>query len=465
MATTNDSINKTCDNFLATVKVLTPLLSTSSGKLFLDAAAGEIDVLALLTATKSANTVWMSSNQNSDTAQRWQLSAAGNLFWGDGTLPVDTQLSRLFANTLGVNNGVGGVGNLYTSSLFSGPSSYSTGTVSQTGTTVTGSGTTFTSAMIGGLLIVSGFISSIIKSVNSPTSLTVDTSTSIPGGSAFKLEYGGVQISSSGTVGAQGINLASLGNKGILFLDSNGNTKSSAALTNGQLLIGSTGADPVPNGLTAGNGITIVNSAGNITISSDDTYIGGIQQFTSSGTFTVPSNVVTVYVTGCGGGGGGAGGVSATVGSVVGGGAGGGGFTYKQAIAVTPGASIAVTIGAGGTGGVGLMDGGSGGATSFGALLTLPGGGGGLYGTGTASFPGNSWASGGGGGSLIVTGGSIAAARGEAGTNPFGLPPSYSESAYGVAGGYGVGGVSFAGGSPPNYTGQVGLPGILIIEW
>lgn len=37
-------------------------------------------------------------------------------------------------------------------------------------------------------------------------------------------------------------------------------------LTNGQLLIGSTGADPVPATITAGAGITITNSAGGIQI-------------------------------------------------------------------------------------------------------------------------------------------------------------------------------------------------------
>lgn len=39
-------------------------------------------------------------------------------------------------------------------------------------------------------------------------------------------------------------------------------------LTNGQLLIGSTGADPVAANLSAGSGISIVNGAGSITISS-----------------------------------------------------------------------------------------------------------------------------------------------------------------------------------------------------
>ena len=44
------------------------------------------------------------------------------------------------------------------------------------------------------------------------------------------------------------------------------NSITSIALTNGQLAIGSTGADPVASTLTAGTGVTITNSAGAITI-------------------------------------------------------------------------------------------------------------------------------------------------------------------------------------------------------
>jgi hypothetical protein len=46
-----------------------------------------------------------------------------------------------------------------------------------------------------------------------------------------------------------------------------GNFNFLGPLTNGQLLIGSTGADPVPANLMAGTNISIVNSAGGITIS------------------------------------------------------------------------------------------------------------------------------------------------------------------------------------------------------
>lgn len=42
--------------------------------------------------------------------------------------------------------------------------------------------------------------------------------------------------------------------------------KTLAAMTNGQLAIGSTGADPVPAAITAGTGISVSNGAGSITI-------------------------------------------------------------------------------------------------------------------------------------------------------------------------------------------------------
>jgi len=45
-------------------------------------------------------------------------------------------------------------------------------------------------------------------------------------------------------------------------------------LTNGQVLIGSTGADPVPNTLTPGPGISISNGAGTVTISGTGSGIG-----------------------------------------------------------------------------------------------------------------------------------------------------------------------------------------------
>lgn len=99
--------------------------------------------------------------------------------------------------------------------------------------------------------------------------------------------------------------------------------------------------------------------------------------FESSGTFTVPPLVKTVVLTGCAAGGGGGG--PATDGTPGGGGGGGEGI-FKRDLAVTPGAVITVTIGAGGAGGNTGQNGAAGGNTTFG-LFTLAAGGGGAKGT------------------------------------------------------------------------------------
>ena len=113
---------------------------------------------------------------------------------------------------------------------------------------------------------------------------------------------------------------------------------------------------------------------------------GGVTQkvteFTSTGTFVVPSNCSSVELFLVGGGGG-SGGIAATTTCQSGGG--GGGAVARRTIPVTPGASYTVTIGAGGAGGAsGGSGGGSNGTdTTFGSLLTAFGGGGGA---GTSSF-------------------------------------------------------------------------------
>lgn len=56
---------------------------------------------------------------------------------------------------------------------------------------------------------------------------------------------------------------------GILYGNGSGAVQATAALTNGQLLIGSTGTAPNPATLTAGSNVTITNAAGSITIASN----------------------------------------------------------------------------------------------------------------------------------------------------------------------------------------------------
>jgi hypothetical protein len=103
---------------------------------------------------------------------------------------------------------------------------------------------------------------------------------------------------------------------------------------------------------------------------------GGVTQkvsdFTSTGTFVVPSTCFSVEVFLVAGGGAGGG----TNTDAFSGGGGGGGAVIRRQIAVTAGASYTVTIGAGGAG-VSGSTGSVGGDTSFGSLAVAYGGGGG----------------------------------------------------------------------------------------
>ncbi len=76
----------------------------------------------------------------------------------------------------------------------------------------------------------------------------------------------------SGTLGVAngGTGATTLDDGGILLGSGTGALTATAQPTNGQLLIGSTGADPVLATLTGGTGITVSNSAGGISIAADN---------------------------------------------------------------------------------------------------------------------------------------------------------------------------------------------------
>lgn len=99
-----------------------------------------------------------------------------------------------------------------------------------------------------------------------------------------------------------------------------------------------------------------------------------VQLFTANGTFTPPAGVTLVWVSGTGGGGGGGGGATGNGGQGGGGGAG----CWRIPVNVTPGTGVTITVGIGGGGGSSApTDGGSGGVSSFGSAISLPGGHGG----------------------------------------------------------------------------------------
>lgn len=205
----------------------------------------------------------------------------------------------------------------------------------------------------------------------------------------------------------------------------------------------------------------------------------GKQMFTSSGTFTVPDGVTTVYISGTGGGGGGQGAVkwgSSSPSYYTGGGGGGGAVCLNTAVTVTPGADIAVTVGVGGVGGPGgtASAGSAGGASSFGPYVTLPGGAGG--GTTAGSTQGNflGGVAGGPGGSPGQYGGAISSNQcvlGGSGGGTVFAPPSYTNGVTVAAngnlfGGGGPGGTPAGGGMNFTlYAGGKGANGFILVEW
>jgi len=191
--------------------------------------------------------------------------------------------------------------------------------------------------------------------------------------------------------------------------------------------------------------------------------------YTASGSFTVPTGVTKIYFEVWGGGGGG----GATSGSGTAGGGGGGGGHIRGTSAVTPGAVIPITVGAGGASGVFPNPGGNGGASSLGSIATgNGGGGGGSAGPGaSSSFYG---ARGGGGnsagpaGALRIdgqAGGGGYAGRGGDGGDAFGFA-GISEDIFGApapntAYAFATGGSGAPAGIPN--PSNAGAPGLVLI--
>jgi len=209
--------------------------------------------------------------------------------------------------------------------------------------------------------------------------------------------------------------------------------------------------------------------------------------FASSGSWTVPQGVTKILVSGCAGGGGGGGGGasnSTSGGAGSGGGGGAGQFVIKQAISVTPGSTITITIGSGGSGGSGgAPNGGSGGnggnggnttlVTGSTTLLSLSAGAGGGGGGSAGGAAGLGYPS----GSFGPDGAAFAGTGGMGASSPFGGGGGSGRGAGGGSagldgaggGGYGSGGggggCAYGTTTGTGGAGGAGAPGIIIIEW
>lgn len=141
----------------------------------------------------------------------------------------------------------------------------------------------------------------------------------------------------------------------------------SSGISNVGFVLTSTGASSLPTWQAAG-AATSFNTI-------------NVQTFTSSGTYTPTANMQYCIIEVVGGGGG-AGGVDASAAGTCGASSGGAGGGYSRGVfsAATIGASQAVTVGAGGTGGTGTSDGTAGGTSSVGVLISATGGAQGFHG-------------------------------------------------------------------------------------
>lgn len=210
--------------------------------------------------------------------------------------------------------------------------------------------------------------------------------------------------------------------------------------------------------LTAGTGITIstspVSLGGSTTIATIAFDTINVQVITTTGTYTPTAGMkyCTVEIVGGGGGAGGVEAGSSNYSSSAG--AGGGAVSRGFFSAGTIGVSQSVTIGAGGSGGAAgaANNGSAGGQTSFGSLMTAPGGLGSPGGHSLAAIKVNGPANGGSAGT-----GGFFNISGQAGSPGFLFPTSTASPASGGSGAnslYGSGGIMVIPGASSDQTGS-----------
>lgn len=256
-----------------------------------------------------------------------------------------------------------------------------------------------------------------------------------------------------------------------------------------QFIADQTGVNSVDDGTTATLLANLKKSMpGRLLRTSIYTLVSGVQNVsidgaanttTGASTFT-PFSTATKWRVRVLGGGAGGGGAAAAAASQVSCGSGGGAGGYSEGIFTALSGSYAVTVGAGGNGGVGAAVGGSGASSSLGSVATATGGTGGNYGlSGTSCVTATASGGVGSGGQITCNGGSsnpafclfsfASSVSSAGGSSFFGAGGSgfatvstvtgQNARSYGAAGG---GAASFAGNAAA--TGGTGMAGIVIVE-
>jgi len=207
----------------------------------------------------------------------------------------------------------------------------------------------------------------------------------------------------------------------------------------------------------------------------------GIRVFTTTTVYTPTAGTRSILVYGVGGGGAG-GGVPATGGAASGAGAGGNGGAFAIKRITSAFSGVTITIGTGGAG-VSAGNGGNGTASTFGGLLSIPGGGGGLAGianSGAGVSAGSGGSSGaptgedigspGSFGEFGLTLSSTSAKSGRGGDSPFGQG-GQANGANAAIGANGIAATGFGSGGGGAVavqtglavTGGAGAPGVFLV--
>jgi hypothetical protein len=199
-----------------------------------------------------------------------------------------------------------------------------------------------------------------------------------------------------------------------------------------------------------GGGLTLIYCNGTSFSTVSGSGGGGMQVFKTAGshTFTVPPGVTCVKVTAIGGGGSGGNATTLALGSSAAGGGGSGGKIVASVTGLTPGASIAVTVGAAGA------------ASSFGAHATANAGGNGGSSGNNASGAGGAGGTGSGSGGFFVLNGRAGTA-GDVSIPIAGVGAISTDHPYGSGGN----GAVRSGATAGTTAGSAGSSGLVLVEW
>jgi hypothetical protein len=237
----------------------------------------------VLEGTTFANTGWTQSNHylTSFAGQTWVQNSGTGTYVGGTGITVSGNTISLQTPVTTANGGTGLTTTASNGQLLIGNGSgYTLANITgSTGLSVTNGAGTIALANTG--------VTSIAGTANqiSASASTGAVTLSVP--SAF-IAPGTVQVTTSLTVDTLTPNAA-------LYATTGGLITSTAALTNGQILVGSTGGAPVATTITAGTGISVTNAGGSITIAT--TSGSHVTSFSAGTTGLTPNTATTGDVT------------------------------------------------------------------------------------------------------------------------------------------------------------------------